>query len=231
MKKVLIGIICILIAVVGILDAVGMLVEFEGVFGALSFMQILGGLIIFALAIMAIVKLRVFSSVMLLSFLFMIFEGNIAFLCHLNDSNIINNWLLLLLSAVFGIGLSLLLPKRKRGFSLFCVNGKGKHGGHRFASNTVYIDCASFREQSVENNLSSTTVQFENADRYGGGSLLHIENNLGSTVILLPQDWKLDCQIENNLGSIKNELKTGGNGPSVTITGENNLGTVVIRHP
>ena len=33
MKKMLIGMICILIAVIGILDAVGLLVAVEGVFG------------------------------------------------------------------------------------------------------------------------------------------------------------------------------------------------------
>lgn len=49
-----------------------------------------------------------------LSFLFMIFEKEIAALAGLENSNIINNWLLFLAAALADIAIAMLIPKKKK---------------------------------------------------------------------------------------------------------------------
>ena len=227
MKKILIGIICVLIAVFGVLDAVGVLVPIESIVGTVFFWQILCGLLLLLVVIWTIAKYRLFITAFALSILFLIFERNVAFVCGLANANIINNWLFLLLSIIFSVGILLLFPKKRK--------KKNKNqdrvfvNGHKFGSNTVYVDCTNFREHHVENDMGTTTVKFENSDSYCGGGKLHIENNMGSTTILLPSDWQLVCRIENNLGNVKNEFGKGGVGPTITVTGENNMGSVLIK--
>lgn len=236
--KYFIALFCILLAVLGLAEATGLLAPIESVVGELSFWRITLALFFLVLSIRCFVKRKFCWGIFGLSCLFLCIESNIAYVCGVESGNLINNWQLLLCTLLICIGLSLLLPKRwKKKWNIGANNGNGDHttvnrNGYQennLTSRTMYIDCANFTDQYVENNLGATVIRFENADAYIGGGLLRIENNLGSTTIHVPAQWKLDCQIENNLGSVQNHAKVGGNGPSLMITGENNLGSVTIQ--
>ncbi|MBE6636696.1 MAG: hypothetical protein E7618_02695 [Ruminococcaceae bacterium] len=226
MKRIGVALLCILIAIFGFFSAFGLWSPIESVVGTISFWQIAAGLTLLVIGIGAAIRGRVFSTVMLFAFLFMVCEHNVAYLLGREEANLINNWLLLLLSALLGLGLSLLIPKQKRRIDTF-----PKHiaNGRSFGSGAVYIDCANFREQVVENDLGSVVVKFENAAAYEGEGVLRVENNLGSVMIYVPAGWRTVCRIENSLGSVKNEASVRGDGPLLTILGENNLGAVMIK--
>lgn len=227
--KIAIALFCILFAVFGLLEAVGVTPPMESVVGELSFWRIVCALFLFALVVKYLCKLKVCKLLFSLSLLFMVVEPNIAYLCGAESDNLINNWLLLLYTILICIGFSLILPKRgRKGKWTVSIDGDGHHE-NSLGARTIYIDCATFTDRYVENNLGSTVIRFENADAYIGGGLLRLENNLGSIVVEVPGNWSLDCQIETSLGSVQNHVGAGGNGPSLMISGENNLGSIVIR--
>lgn len=232
--KILLGLLLIFVAVFGVLDAMNaaFLDPVKEILGVFSFWQIAGGVSFLWLLISSLIRTHFFEATMHAAFLFMIFERNIAYFAGFENENLINNWLLFGLAILFGMGLTLILPKRRHRLAKKMskkISEKACGRSHSFASNTVYIDCSTFHEHYQYNNMGSTTICFENAEEYSGGGLLNVENNMGSMVIIIPADWKLDCQIENNIGAIKNECGIGGKGPSLTVTGENNMGSVLIK--
>ena len=232
--KYFIAVLCIALAILGLAEATGLLTPVESIVGELSLWRVAFALFFLVLTVRSIIKCNVFWSIFFLAVLFMQLEPNIAYLCGAESDNLIHNGTLLLCAVLVGFGLKLLLPGRKRKWMFFHRDSgfhqDGPNGYHEnsLGSRTIYIDCTSFTERYVENNLGSTVIKFENTDAYIGSGLLRVENNLGSTVIEVPAKWKLDCQFENNLGSVQNHHK-GGDGPSLMISGENNLGSVVIR--
>jgi hypothetical protein len=226
---------CILLALFGLAEATGMLAPVESVIGELSLWRFALALFFLVLTVRSIVKRDVFWSIFFLAVLFVELEPNIAYLCGVESGNLIHNGTLMICAVLIGLGLKLLLPRRRKKWVLFNGEGGVHHDGpngyheNSLGSRTIYIDCATFTERYVENNLGSTVIKFENPDAYIGGGLLRVENNLGSTVIDVPAKWGLDCQFENNLGHVQNHHGNGGDGPSLMIVGENNLGSVVIR--
>jgi predicted membrane protein len=232
--KYLIAVFCIALAIFGLAEATGLLAPVESIIGELSLWRFALALFFLVLTVRSIAKCDVFWSIFFLAVLFMQLEPNIAYLCGVKSGNLISNGTLLLCAALVGFGLKLLLPGRKRKWLFFNresgvhQDGPGGYHENSLGSRTIYIDCTSFTDRYVENNLGSTVIKFENTDAYIGGGLLRVENNLGSTVIEVPAKWNLDCQFENNLGSVQNHHK-GGDGPLLMMIGENNLGSVVIR--
>ncbi len=230
--KIFWGLALVILAVLLILDAVGVMAPITGGLGDITFWQVFGGACVLYAAIHLIVSRQVWMSIIFFGFLFMIFERNIAFVCGLGSANIINNWLLFGCTLLLSIGLSMIFPTRKR--------GKVKHrkrGKLTFTANEnnmshadVYIDCASFTEEFVENNLGATEVHFDNADEYVGGGVLHIENNLGATEIYVPRAWKIESDISNSLGSveIEHDGKRPEGAPIIKIVGSNSLGAIEI---
>lgn len=233
--KYVIAVFCIALAIFGLAEATGMLAPVESIVGELSLWRFALALFFLVYTVYWFIKRNVFLAFLSLALLFIELEPNIAYVCGVESGNLINNWTLLLCVVLIGFGLHLLLPKRRRKWVLFHREGGVHHDDHNgyhensLGSRTIYIDCTTFTERYVENNLGSSVIKFENTDAYIGGGLLRVENNLGSTVIDVPARWSLDCQFENNLGSVQNHHNKGGDGPSLMISGENNLGSVVIR--
>ena len=222
--KVFFGLLCILIAIVGLLDAVGVIAPMESIFGALSWIQIACGLVILTLIINDIFKFKIIEAVFFLSVLFMLFEKNIAFMCDLPSDNIINNWLSLLLTALLCVGLSFILPKKKG------KHHKEAHINFSLNSNSIYIDCSDFNEtRYIKNEMGATTVKFENTEAYTGGGTVDIHNRMGSVTVTIPKEWSVICDMDNSLGAVDCDYtKFSPTGPSVKITGENHLGSVDI---
>lgn len=222
--KYVIAPLCILIAVFGILEAAAVIPPVDSVIGEISPLRVCGALLVFAIFLKWLLKLKICRALFSLSILFMLLESNIAFLLHKPDANLINNWLLLFYTILICIGLWLILPKRRKRWSI------SKNGNENsFGSRTIYIDSASFTQRNLENNFGQMVVKFENPEAYVGNGLLHVENNFGSVEIRVPANWNLDCQMDHSFAGVDNRLGKGGNGPSLMISGETNFGHVTIR--
>ena len=228
----------ILLAVILVLDALGVFAPFLSIFGEISIWAIMGGLLLLCFAISQLVSGNIGNFFVPLALIFMIFEKNVAHLLNVGDENgnIINNWLLLLVAGLLGIGFSILLSgvKRRKRYEKcgqewhISKDGDGIKIKSNIGSSVKYIDCDGFKYEEVENNLGSCTVFFENEDKYEGGGVLSIDNNLGSVVITAPEGWNVISKIDNNLGSLTIP-KPNTNGPVLTVMGDNNLGSVVIK--
>lgn len=225
----------ILVAVLIVLDALGVFAPFVSAFGEISIWAIVGGLLLLCFAISQLFSGNIGNFFVPIALIFMIFEKNIAhYFCIGDESgNIINNWLLLLVAVLLGIGFSILFSgirrrKRRRKSGCEWSYSNGVKIRSSIGSSVRYIDCDGFKYEEIENDLGSCTVFFENVEKYEGGGVLSVENNLGSTVIYVPEEWHVVVRIVHNLGGVAIP-KDNGNGPVLTITGENNLGSVEIK--
>jgi len=225
----------ILVAVLIVLDALGVFAPFVSAFGEISIWAIVGGLLLLCFAISQLFSGNIGNFFVPIALIFMIFEKNLAHYFGIGDEsgNIINNWLLLLVAVMLGIGFSILfsgIRRRKRRRKSGCEWSYGDQVKVRgsIGSSVRYIDCDGFKYEEIENDLGSCTVFFENVEKYEGGGVLSVENNLGNTVIYVPEEWHVVVRIENNLGGVATP-KDNGNGPVLTITGENDLGAVEIK--
>ena len=232
--KIFWGLGLILAAILLILDAVGIITPLVSTVGEITFFELIGGLILVALIIERLIHGNISSIFLFLAFLFILFEENIAFICGLENENIINNWLVILVALLLSIGFSILLPSRKRKINHGNCGGtieiNGKNAESNLGTSTIYIDCESFTPSRIENSLGSCSVHFENIESYKGGETLTVENNLGSTVINVPSDWIIKSNIENNLGGSHVPSSDDKVGPILYVNGENNLGSLNIRY-
>ncbi len=220
----------IFLAVALVLDALGVLAPISSAVGDISVLGLIVGLLLLCYAIARLCRGRVGEIFLPLALIFMLFEKNIAYFFKIGDEsgNIINNWLLLGCAFMLWIGFSILfsgIKRKKKKWNGVEVNG---HRSGGIGSSVRYIDCQSFKYEAIENDLGSTTVFFENAEKYEGGGVLHIENNLGSMVVNVPAGWNVEVKLDNSLGSVSAPKPSPG-GPTLTVNGDNNLGSVVIK--
>lgn len=230
--KIFWGVGFVLVAVALILDALGILAPIASAVGDVSILACAAGLLLLSFAVARLVKGKVGDIFIPLALIFMLFEGNIAYVLGRDNPDIINNWLLLLCAGMLWIGFSILfsgIKKKKSGFKLF-YEDKGHHSSGNLGSTVKYINCDGFKYESVENNLGSYTVFFENVDKYEGGGVLNIENNLGAMTINVPSSWHIIMQVDNSLGGSKRPSEDNADGPVITIKGDNNLGSVTVKY-
>lgn len=230
--KIFWGVGFVLVAVALILDAVGVLAGIMSPFGEVSILSLAAGLLLLAYAVSRLIKGAVGEIFVPLALIFMLFEKNIAFFMGREESDIIHNGLVLLCAVMLWIGFSILFSgvrRKKSGFKMF-YNDKEHHSSGSLGSSVKYIDCDGFKYESIENNLGSYTVFFENIEKYESGGVLEIENNLGSMTINVPSSWQIDIEIENSLGSYSKPNGDGVEGPTLIIRGENNLGGVSVKY-
>ncbi len=232
--KIFWGLAFVILAVLLVLDATGVLAPIKMAAGDVTFWQILGGACVLYAAIHLIISKHIWMSIIFFGFLFMIFEGNIVFVLGMSSSNIINNWLLFGCTVLLSIGLSMIFPigKRKRRERKKCRAGFNCQAKkNNLSDSEIYIDCATFREEHIENDLGSLEVRFENVDEYVSGGVLNIKNDLGSVEIYVPRAWKIESDISNSLGSvdIEDNVKLSNDAPVIKIIGSNSLGSIDIE--
>ncbi len=217
-----------------IIDALGFIAPLESFMGEVSIWAILLGLLMVAFIISDLIK-RKFAWIFIpLSIIFMLFEKNIAIVANLEDTNIINNWIVLASAILLTIGVAILLPSRKKkkikakkqAKLEFSANG----AENSFGSSSIYVDCTDFTPSHIENNLGACTVQFQNVENYAGGKTLYIENNLGAIDIRVPSAWIVRSLIDSSLGGVDLPNEDDKVGPIVYIKGENNLGSVSVTY-
>ena len=230
--KTVIGLVLIAVAVLLILEAVGVMSPVTSIVGKITFWQAFGGITLLC-GIATLLSHGQFWEIFVpLGFLFMIFEGNIAYICNIENENIISNWLVFGCSLLLSAGFMFLLPNKKH----------KNHAGakvdvikcNEMGASTVYIDCDEFGNtemaRSVQNKLGALEVYFENIENYQGGATLYVENKLGATEIYVPKRWKLNCNdLKVALGALEVDHKSEhADGPVLLVKGEVKLGAVEI---
>ena len=226
-KSISTGIILILLATLLILGATGVIKPLESAIGTFSTIDIVAGIFLLAMIIEKLIRKQFWLLFLCLAIFFVIFEENIAYICKLENENIIENWLVFLIAALFAMGFSILFPsKRKRKTTL---KFNGKNAENSIGTSTIYIDCESFSPSLIENNLGSCSIYFENPASYKGDETLTVENNLGSMVIHVPSAWTVKSTIDCNLGGFRCPENVTPDGPVLYIEGESNLGSITVN--
>ena len=238
-SKILIGLFLIVLAVFLVLDALGVTRPLDSIVGDVSFWQIVGGIALLSVALTSLFKGRIEEIFIPLALVFMIFERNIAFIAGAPEENLINNGVVLLCAVLLSIGLTMILPTRRRFF--FIKKGKkpSQEGDviiesgspafeNKLKGSQKYIDCTDFSYQAVSNHLGSVEIYFENTANYKGGGILYVENHLGSVDIHVPADWCVRCEMDNSLGDIDTDGRSNQTGPTLTLRGENHLGSIDV---
>ena len=222
-SNIFIGIVCIVLAVIFLLDAIG-IIPATPFIGDVSVWQIIAGVLLLGALVACLIKRHIILVVWVAATLFAIFEKNIAFLCGHPDGELINNRVLIGIAVLLSIGLKLLLPRKSRRYIGSCDADETNMG-----SNNVYIDSASFQQRHHENNMGKTDIYFDNPALYPGNGVLHIENNMGHLQVHVPVAWCVDVNIENHMGHIRNTAVNNPGGPLLRIVGENNMGKIDIQ--
>ena len=235
-KSIFWGLVLICIAVLLILEGVG---SGLGIIDSIPVIKIILGVAFVAVLGNELYRLRISHIFFPLAFIFLLFEKEIAGLLSFPSSDIISNWTVLLIALLFTIGSALILPKKKSngGSDVWIGDEKvyDKDKGFKFkvsGKTTKYIDASNFNNEHVENHMGATEVFFENTENYTGGSVLNVENHMGSMTIHIPGDWTVFESIENHMGSInKKQSATSKNSEkTINITGECHMGSITIDY-
>ena len=232
--KVVLGLVFIAVAVLLILEALGVAVSITGIIGEMSFWQVVGGIFLISGIIKLLTSGKFYEIFVPLGFLFMIFERNIAYIAGMESDDIINNWLVFGCSLLLSAGFSFIFPgskkkKRKNKKSGIIINIKD----NEFGSSVAYIDCEEFgntiMEQSVKNKFGALEVRFDNIESYKGGATLHVDNHLGAIEIIVPKTWKIVDNVNVSLGVIDLDDAEAQDGPALILEGNVSLGALDIE--
>lgn len=224
----------ILTAVLIILDALNVTLPFVTAFGEVSLLALVLGFLLIATVINFLIHGLIGEIFFPLAALFMIFEKNIATACGLSDPDIINNWLVVLIAILLGVGVGLLFPRKRRkghrnesfgGSAEYTVNGQRASSG--FGESTIYIDSAQMIPNEIENGFGECRVYFENIESYKGDCELYVKNSFGELRIFVPSAWCIKTDISNGIGAV-NVPSSYTDGPILTIRGKNNFGEIRI---
>ena len=176
-----------------------------------------------------------------------------AVIVHINkvQLGVSDNIMVVYAAAIFiGVGLSSLFKGKKKGGRVY-VNGKSYNyrqyrkenssedvleGEQVYYTNNLgenirYVKSDNLKEATIENNLGSSRVYFDNVTFSDQGCSIYVECNLGQIIVYLPKHINLENNITTALGSLKgpSQLYSGPDAPTVRINGEVNLGEVRIE--
>ena len=238
--KIILGVFLVALAVLLILEAVGVIAPVTEYLGGVTFWQVAGGIALLCAAASMLSAGEFRFPIVLLGFIFMIFEKNIAYACGIDGGDIVHNGLVFGCTVLVWIGLCFIFPKKK------CLkikkNKKTKDGLHitvnenELGASEIYIDCNEFgntyMEHNAVNKIGGTEIRFENTDSYKGGATLHVVNKIGGTEIYVPRSWRLVHDIDVSLGAT--EIEDDGediaeDAPVLNITGKVSIGAIEIK--
>ena len=218
------------LAVVLLLEALHLTDAFLPV--GLSLWRILLGAVLAWWLIWGLLKLQPFAIFFPLAGEALLFDRWILLAIGSEREEIASVRMMLLVAFLLSIGFTILkhacLPMTKilSGEQIAAKVSAGVSG-----NSTRYIDCTEPFHSTVENNLGATNVFFSNTELYHGESTLHLENNLGSLTLHVPEDWLVVSTLDNSLGSVSVPLSALANPEKkLILSGENNLGSTAVKY-
>ena len=228
--KIFFGVGFVLVGISLILDATGFFAPIANALGGVSVFSVIAALMLFVFIILRLCRGKVGEIFVPLALIFMLFEENLAFLLGRKGADLINNWLLIGCAVMLWIGFAILFSGVKKKKKKKLAEEHGHISSGSVGSFVKIINCDGFKYESIENNLGSYTVHFENVEKYEGGGVIMIENNLGVMVINVPAGWSIVTDIDNSLGASNKPSDDNSGGPVIKIKGDNNLGSVNIKY-
>ncbi len=227
-NKILWGVLLILAGVLVALFSLGTVSFPMGI----TIWKIVLAVVVMAVLIEGILRLEFAQTFLMAGIEVIIFEEAIGALLGKSEEDWINNWIVILISLLIGIGFDLIfggLKRRiKKGRSkLFCSD-------NAFADGLKYIDASKMKKEYIRSNFGDFEVRFENAGEYDGGGELTIENSFGDMVIYVPENWEVEVNVENHFGelTIDDDLcvqYADGSGKKLIINGTNRFGDLDVR--
>ena len=85
------------------------------------------------------------------------------------------------------------------------------------------------KSENVSEKIVEIKIYFENTDSFTSGAVINLYNRLGETDIYVPREWSVKEDITNNLGDVSYYEKGDANGPTLVLTGHNELGAVSVK--
>lgn len=202
----------ILLAVVLILSDIGII---PGVGEYLSVWEILLSVVLIFCMGQGLIEGSPWQTMIPLTVLFCTFQDELAQLVGYREEKFVSTGVVILAALLVAIGWSGLRGQWK------------KKSSGRFGDAAVYVDAKDLGTYRVDNKLGSYDLFVENPEAYAGDGTIEVDNKLGSVTIHIPRDWSVLVEMDNKLGSV--DLRGGnGNGPRLTVSGENKLGEVEI---
>lgn len=162
-----------------------------------------------------------------------IFEEELGSALGKTDENWINNWAIILISLLIGIGFDMIfkgvkdhIRGKKRSF--FSINTSG------FGDRVKYIDSSKMHTEYYRNNFGDAEIHFENSDRYEGGATLTVDNSFGDMEIYVPREWEITVDIDSSFGDLIVDpalyvAYADESGKKLTIKGTNRFGDMDIK--
>lgn len=216
-RNLIIGPALILIAILILLDAIGIFSPIDAVIGEISLMSLILGVLLLTFCILCIAKLSFSPIVVALALIFMLFEKNVAFLCGLSNENIINNWVLLASAIVLAIGLKLILPDKK------AMKHSTRHG-----ESTIYLDSKK-KTHNVRNRFGECKIYFENTDSCADQATLYVSNKFGEMTVLVPSEWLVVSKAKSSFGEFNlPKHDAAENAPILYLEGSNSFGELNV---
>ena len=206
----------ITLIVAAILIAAGIVLKNFGYLEGFPVWEIVVGILLIALSVKVVTRGTFYLLPWPLGFLFVIFESHIAEWAGISNPRFINHWIVLGLIILLSAGLKLIKS----------ASAKGKKKGK--GASTVYIDCAEFAYEEIDNDIGVCNVFFSNIDSYSGAGTLHIENDVGVVNVHVPSSWRIHCHMDNDLGNINVPQGGSPDGKLLKIEGDNDIGTVNV---
>ncbi|GEM_PF-1098382 len=179
-----------------------------------------------------------FDCIFLLGLMFILFEKEIGTALGKGE-DFVNNWLVIGASLLLTFGIHALLPNdHKHKFEFEFNSDDEKHGvvtgsdySGSLSENSVYFDLSEKQQFTAENKLGQLTIHFQNEDMgdFDRPVELNVRNELGEMDIVIPDDWNIDCRINNSMGSCNVKNNDSEKLRKVIISGSNRMGEVNIR--
>ena len=160
---------------------------------------------------------------------------------------------LVVAAAFVGIGLNMIIGKRKKTISFEYTDENGKHGSvswdnieevskekwtegrtvlleNTFNSTSKYVNATAFSSAKLENAFGSANVYFNNATVYENQATIELENAFGEMNIYLPGKWRASISQNSTFGhvSIHGEPNRDMDAPLVIIKAESAFGALNI---
>lgn len=152
-------------------------------------------------------------------------------------------------AACLGIGLNMVIGKRKRHVHIQYKDGDTWKTGtvddvrveewtdgrevtleNYFNSTSKYVNSAAFSSAKLENDFGSANVYFTNANVYNGEATIELDNNFGKMNIYIPGKWRATISQNSTFGhvGIFGEPNRDMDAPHVIIKASSNFGELNI---
>lgn len=230
------GLFLILIAAIMMGSALGMIPD-------LPWFRLICSAVLAVWAVKALFKREFFGAFMSASIIAWIFEKELE-IEHLVP------FPLVVAAALVGIGLNMIIGKKKRivSYEYTDRNGNWKEGTindvrkeewkegrevvlkNNFNSTSKYVNAVAFSSAKLENNFGSANVYFNNANVWEKQATIDLENNFGRMNIYLPGKWRANISQNSTFGhvNVHGEPNRDMDAPLVIVKAESNFGELNI---